>query len=77
MNLFHLHKWDKPVNRVQICDTCGMARTIPCAHQWVEYREINLVDSFFGDGKTPIGYKLILRCAHCGDLKSFDTRGKR
>lgn len=66
MTLFHIHKWNPPVDRQQACQKCGLVRVVECAHEWEEK------GTYTGEYKFPANtqaYGVFLRCAKCGEQK--------
>ena len=68
MWFMHQHNWQEPEGRYQRCDTCGMLRTIECAHSWTNIKEIR--------GQYPYRMgeycRIAQQCLHCGEIRRVD-----
>ena len=68
--MFCFHKYGKvKKDGYQYCSKCGKARAAKCPHKWIEYERISVLDEWANP--TPIGFKRVLMCSKCGDLKIF------
>ena len=61
------HKYGKvQKDGYQYCSKCGKARSLPCNHDWVQERLIELWGDF---GDMPTHAKIIAVCKNCGERK--------
>ena len=60
------HKWDKIEGRYQYCKKCGIARIVPCIHDWKLIKEVDL---FTWYDIKPIGLVLIYECSVCKAIR--------
>lgn len=68
--MFHFHKWQPSVNRIQTCSRCGVERVVGCAHTFEILKEITVME-----WEMPVGKEFVLRCSQCGDITTR-TSGK-
>jgi len=45
---------------------------VPCAHKWKQVHAVDVYDRAISM-ENPVAFKFVLRCEHCGDMKTFRT----
>jgi len=61
--MWHSHRWGKVEGVHQYCTKCGIARILPCNHEWEVYNQATI--TAFGASK---GILYVLRCTKCGTI---------
>lgn len=62
------HNFGKIEDRYQYCKKCGIAKPVPCNHEWKIIEKAKVHDA----SGQPYTIRKQLQCQKCGDLKSKD-----
>ena len=64
------HKWKRVDAREEVCEKCNKTHILPCKHEWVEKDRYEVLSTITN---CIIGFKFLLRCKYCGELKTQEV----